>query len=151
MSREKNHFREIGLHDFVVKAWPVNCGSRSTLSGWIEKAFIAFPDVDLEKEAKKAFMWEAARPSRTKKSIRRFLTNWWSNSQDRFAGKPAKVVPIEAAKWLRRNNKAPDYLFKSWVGDRGLSEGSIESFCDYFALAKPECFEEVMDVYREGM
>ena len=56
--------REQELYDFMMEAWPGRCGDKSTLPRWLGKAQLAFPSVDLVKEAKKAFMWEAARPSR---------------------------------------------------------------------------------------
>ena len=143
--------REQELYDFMMEAWPGRCGDKSTLPRWLGKAQLAFPSVDLVKEAKKAFMWEAARPSRTKKSVRRFLTNWWANSQERAAGKPASVVPIEAARWLKRHNKAPDFLFKRWVDKRGIDNEQIDAFCAYFGVAVPYCYEELIELYEEGM
>ena len=140
--------REQELYDFILEAWPGRYGDRSTLPNWLGKARLAFPSVDLVKEAKKAFMWEAARPSRTKKSIRRFLTNWWANSQERAAGKPASVVPIEAARWLRKHNKAPDYLFKRWVARKGIDNEQIDAFCSYFGIETPYCYEELIDLYE---
>jgi hypothetical protein len=140
-------FRDTELHDFLLKAFPKRLGNTDTLMGWCSKATVAFPDVDLVKEARKALLWEAERPSRTKKDVRAFLRNWWSRSQENFEAGGAKVVPIAAVKWLRKNNKSPDYLLDRWCAKRGgLTRESIASFCQYFAIAPPLSADEVIEV-----
>ena len=130
-----------------LRHFPRDLATPTPLWVWCSKATVAFPDVDLVKEARKALLWEAERPSRTKKDIRGFMRNWWSRSQENFETGGAKVVPIAGVKWLRKNNKSPDYLLDRWCAKRGgLNRESIASFCLYFGTAPPLSADEVIEV-----
>ena len=143
--------REQELYDFVLSAWPKRHGDTKTLRGWVGKAFLAYPDVDLLVEARKASLWEAERPSNTKRSIRRFLSNWWSKSQSKEPGRRARVVSIGAVRWLKKNNKNPDYAFENWVRGREVTPESVLEFCSYASTTEPISAEEVVTIFLEGM
>ncbi len=144
-------FRDTELHDFLIEAFPGRLGKTDSLMGWCSKAVLAFPDVNLVNEARKALLWEAERPSRSKKDIRAFLRNWWSRSQESFDSGGGQVVLLEAARWLRKNNKSPDYLLDRWCARRGgLTKDSISSFCQYFGVMPPSSAEEVIKVRGEA-
>ena len=143
--------RKMELHDFVSTAWPKRHGDAGTLMGWVEKAFLAYPDVDLLTEARKASLWEAERPSNTKRSIRRFLSNWWSKSQSKEPGRRARVVSIGAVRWLKKNNKSPDYAFENWVRGREVTPEAVLEFCSYASTTEPFSPEEVVTIFLEGV
>ncbi len=138
------------LSGFIIGTWGISAGVASTLPDWIRRAQVSFPDVDLMKEARRAAMWEAARPSRKKKNIRMFLTNWWSRSQDSIESGPAPVVSISAARWVSKNNKKPDFLFSSWVDGRGaITEALVEEFSKCFGVDLPESPSEVVRLLKK--
>ena len=146
-------FTDIELEEFVVSVWPKRHGDSSALKPWIKKARIAFPDVDLLMEARKAAVWEAEKVSNTKRSAKRFLTNWWGRTQER-AGEDksaCRVVSLSAVRWLSKHNKHPDYLFERWVRRRGVDEAAVLSFCDYFGIPNPDSAAEVVEVFLKGV
>jgi hypothetical protein len=143
--------KEKALHDFIVEAWPKSHGDKKTLDAWIKKAYIAFPDSDLIGEAKRAFMWEAARPSREKKSARRFLSNWWVRSTKKLPYEVPKATPLGAVRWLKRHNKEPDYLFESWARGKDVTPQAVLEFCGYMGADPPESCKDVVSVFLEGV
>jgi len=144
--------RERELYDFVIAAWPKRCGDDRTLMGWIEKAFLAFPDVDLLLEARKAAMWEAEKRANQKKSVRRFLTNWWARSEPVVRRRPgAKVVSLSAVRWLNRYNRSPDFLFERWARGKGVDSELVLSFCTYMGATAPDNCDEVVEVFLGGV
>ena len=135
------------LSGFILGTWGVSAGLAKTLPDWVRKAQVTFPDVDLMKEARRAAMWEAARPSRKKKSVRMFLTNWWSRTQESVDSGPSRVVSLSAARWLKKNNKSPDFLFDSWVEGRGeVTEGLVVEFSGCFGVDAPAEPSEVVSL-----
>ena len=133
------------LSGFILGTWGVSAGLAKTLPDWIRKAQVTFPDVDLMKEARRAAMWEAARPSRKKKNVRMFLTNWWSRSQENIDSGPSRVVSLSAARWLKKNNKSPDFLFDSWVEGKGeVTAGLVVEFSSCFGVDAPSDPYEVV-------
>jgi hypothetical protein len=141
------------LESFIVSVWPKRHGKTSELMPWIKKARVAFPDVDLLMEARKAAVWEAEKISNNKKSAKRFLTNWWGRTQQRAIGETpvARVVSLSAVRWLSKNNKEPDYLFEKWARKRGVDETSVLSFCNYFDVSRPDSALEVVEVFLKGV
>lgn len=142
--------REKELYDFLVKGFRGRLGNPDTMAEWLRRVSVAFPDVDLVADARKALVWEAERPTRAKKDVRAFLRNWWSRSQQNLDEGSAPVISISAVKWLRKNNKSPDYLVDRWVEQRGpLTEDTIRDFCGYFGVTQPASVEELIRVYKE--
>tara|TARA_R100001079_G_scaffold19134_1_gene9617 strand:+ start:806 stop:1255 length:450 start_codon:yes stop_codon:yes gene_type:complete len=147
-------FTDSELYDFVVETWPSGHGDADSLLKWVKAARIAFPTVDLLAEARKAALWESERPSNKKKSARRFLRNWWSRAGEWSAEKkaPEVVVPISAARWVRRHNRKPDFYFEKWVDGRGLQidAESVREFCFYANASFPEDVEAVVSLLKGG-
>ena len=141
---------ERDLYDFILKAWPKAHGDSETLAAWISRAQLAFPDVNLLEDARKAAVWEAERPSNSKKSARRFLRNWWARSQESVKP-PAPVVSLSAVRWLSKNNKHPDYLFENWARGKGVDETAVLEFCDYIGVSRPDDPHEVVSVFLGGV
>ena len=135
------------LHRFIVTAWPKRHGSGETLDSWLSKAFMAFPDVDLIGEARRAAMWEEERASNKKRGARRFLTNWWARTPQSFEKDPAPVVSISAARWLKKNSKYPDYLFEKWARGSDINEESVLRFCEYSGASRPDSPAEVVSLF----
>jgi hypothetical protein len=96
-------------------------------------------------------MWEAARPSREKKNARRFLSNWWVRSTKKLPYEVPKATPLGAVRWLKRNNKEPDYLFESWACGKVMIPQVVIDFCKYMGADQPESFEDVVSVFLEGV
>lgn len=142
--------KAVELREFIVKAWPKSHGEADTLDVWLSKAAMAFPDVDLLADARKAAVWEAEKASNKKKSARRFLTNWWSRTQ--ASSKPvAPVVSLSAVRWLSKNNKHPDYVFEAWARGKEVTPLAVVEFCNYMGVTAPDSCEEVVDVFLRGV
>jgi hypothetical protein len=142
------------LRRFMIEVWPRRHGESDSLMGWLSRAQMAFPDVDLLNEARKAAVWESEKASNKKKSARRFLTNWWGRTQE-SSKKDAPVVSLDAVRWLSKNNKHPDYKFEAWVhldpeGGRNTPE-AVMAFCGYMGVTPPSSCEEVIDVFLGGV
>ena len=143
------------ISGYLMGLWDVGLGSSKTLSSWVEKALVAYPGVDLIKEARRAAVWEAAMPSRKKKDIRRFLSNWWSRTQEsaekRGEGKTNTVVSISSMRWLKRADRAPERTLSRWMKGKGdLTPELIEKFSSYYSVPLPASAEEVVSLYRGG-
>lgn len=137
---------------YISSVWKVGLGRSSSLPGWIEKAQVAFPSVDLFEESRKAHLWEASRPSRKKKDIRRFLTNWWSKAQtySEKRGGETVVVSIDSMRWLKRADRSPENNLSRWLKDKGeLSPELIEKFCSYYGVPLPDDSPAVVSLYKE--
>jgi hypothetical protein len=137
---------------YMSSVWEVGLGDSSSLPGWVEKAQKAFPSVNLFEEARKAHLWEASRPSRKKKDIRRFLTNWWSKAQT-YSEKRGEgggvVVSIDSMRWLKRANRAPEKTLSRWLkGKGGLSPELIQKFCSYYGVPLPNSSSSVIEMYE---
>ena len=63
---------------YLRETWePKKLGKPETLSAWVDSQIAANPGVDLLLEAKRARGWELSNPSKMKKLVRRYLSNWW--------------------------------------------------------------------------
>jgi hypothetical protein len=136
---------------YMSSVWEVGLGDSSSLPGWVEKAQKAFPGVDLLTEIRRAAMWEAARPSRKKKDIRRFLSNWWSRTQKDLEkrGEGGVVVSIDSMRWLKRADRAPEKNLSRWLKDKGgLSPELIQKFCSYYGVPLPNSSSSVIEMYE---
>ena len=136
---------------YMSSVWEGGLGDPSSLPGWVEKAQKAFPGVDLLTEIRKAAMWEAARPSRKKKDIRRFLTNWWSRAQKDLEkrGEGGVVVSIDSMRWLKRADRAPEKTLSRWLKGKGaLSPELIQKFCSYYGVPLPNSSSSVIEMYE---
>jgi hypothetical protein len=58
-------------------------GAFSGINGFAEVWSKAFPAIDIESETAKAAAWLVANPKNKKSNYARFLTNWFSRSQDK--------------------------------------------------------------------
>lgn len=142
------------LHDFIVEVWPAGHGDADSLLKWVKAARIAFPNLDLLTEARKAALWEAERPSNKKKSARRFLRNWWIRASEwAEEKKPAdNVVSLSAARWVSKNNRKPDFYFEGWLRSKGMevTEESVKDFCFYACVTYPEDPKAVVALLKGG-
>ena len=150
--RETDVYKIMG---YLMGLWETGLGSPKTLKGWVEKALVAYPGVDLATEARRAAVWEASRPSRRKKDIRRFLSNWWSRAQTgaekRGDGRTNTVVSISSMRWLKRADRAPEKNLSRWMKGRGeLTPELIEEFSSYYSVPLPSSSEEVVSLYKGG-
>jgi len=148
--RETDVYKIMG---YLMGLWDVGLGSPKGLKSWVEKALVAYPGVDLMAEARRAAVWEAARPSRKKKDVRRFLSNWWSRTQTdaerRGSGRVNTVVSIDSMRWLRRADRAPEKNLSRWMKGKGeLTPRLIEKFSNYYSVPLPTSAEEVVSLYR---
>lgn len=141
---------EKDLYEFILKVWPKAHGDSDSLASWISRARLAFPDVNLLEDARKASVWEAEKASNGKKSARRFLRNWWARSQE-SSSPVAPVVSLSAVRWLSKNNKHPDFLFESWARGKVVDERAVLEFCGYIGVTRPDDPEEVVSVFLRGV
>ena len=144
---------ERDLSGFILEVWPKRCGDEATLAPWIRRAGLAFPDVDLFAETRKAAVWEAEKASNSKRSVRRFLTNWWARTQE-SSSSVAPVISLSAVRWLSKNNKAPDFQFENWVRLDPTSRSApaaVLDFCTYMGVSCPDSCEEVVTVFLNGV
>ena len=140
---------ERDLSKFILEVWPKSCGDERTLVSWVKRAKMAFPDVNLLEETRKAAAWEAEKASNSKKSIRRFLTNWWGRSQASSV-RSSPVVYLSAIRWLRKHNKRPDFMFENWARDKEVTSELVLEFSAYLGVAAPEDPDEVVAVFLRG-
>ena len=76
---------------------------------YLDKWKDTFPAVDIVQEMKQAALWLATNPKKRKKDVRRFLTNWFSKSQERGGGLPSNPVSRGAGRpAARRSTPDPD-------------------------------------------
>tara|TARA_A100000172_G_scaffold67263_1_gene47003 strand:+ start:325 stop:789 length:465 start_codon:yes stop_codon:yes gene_type:complete len=147
--RETDVYKIMG---YLMGLWNTGLGSSRTLKDWVEKSLVAYPGVDLTLEARRAAVWESSRPSRKKKDIRRFLSNWWSRAQQnadrRGDGKGNTVVSIDSMRWLKRADKAPEKTLSRWMKGRGdLTPELVEKFSSYYSVPMPDSVPEVINLY----
>ncbi len=140
---------------YLMGLWDTGLGSPSGLKAWVEKSLVAYPGVDLTAEARRAAVWESARPSRKKKDVRRFLSNWWSraqtNAEKRGNGRTNTVVSISSMRWLKRADRAPEKKLTRWMKGKGeLTPELVEKFSSYYSVPLPASAEEVVSLYRGG-
>ena len=65
---------------------------------------------------------------------------------------PKSVVPgIAAEKWLSMYNSKPDYLLKSFLRGKDISEMYVHRFVSYQQVKPPANVGEVVRVYRDRM
>ena len=133
---------------YIASHWGRRAGDPQTLADWVGVAKETFPDVDLLAESRKAAMWEADRPSRQKKIVRRFLTNWWGRAQQSADKSSAPVVCLDSVRWLKVNNRVPEKKLSNWLRGRGpLTEEKVREFCKYYECALPSSIDEVLKLY----
>ena len=131
---------------FMEESWPGLVGESETLSAWIQSCSDAYPGVDLLREAKAALAWTLEKPENKRTAIRQFLRNWWRKSM------PKSVVSgIAAEKWLRMYNSKPDYLLKSFLRGKDISETYVHRFVAYQQVKPPSSVTEVVRLYRDNM
>ena len=134
------------LAAFMQGAWPGLVGEAGTLCDWIGSCANAYPGVDLLGEAKAALAWTLEKPDNQRTAIRQFLRNWWRKSMPRNA-----VVGIAPKKWLRMYNSKPDYLLKSFLRGKDISETYVHRFVSYQQVKPPANVGEVVRLYRDRM
>ena len=140
------------ISGYLSSVWEMGLGDLPSLPAWVEKAQKAFPGVDLLVESRKAHLWEAARPSRKKKDIKRFLTNWWSKCQSyaEKRGGETVVVSIDSMRWLKRADREPEKNLSRWLKGKGaLTPSLIEKFSTYYGVPLPEDSPSVVTLYEE--
>ena len=77
---ERPHAHEaVGFEKYLNEQWGELVNRGKPLHGWIALQQDAHPSMDLLAEAKKARAWELSQ-KKPKRSIRRFLTNWFSRA-----------------------------------------------------------------------
>lgn len=141
-----NRDRVDSLELFMEESWPGLVGEAETLSAWIQSCSNAYPGVDLLREAKAALAWTLEKPGNERKSIRQFLRNWWRKSMPKD-----DISGIAAEKWLRMNNSKPDYLLKSFLRGKDISETYVHRFVSYQQVKPPSSATEVVRLYRDNM
>jgi len=134
------------LAAFMQEAWPGLVGEAGTLCDWIGSCANAYPSVDLLGEARGALAWTLEKPENQRTAIRQFLRNWWRKAMPRNV-----VAGIAPEKWLRMYNSKPDYLLKSFLRGKDISETYVHRFVSYQQVKPPANVGEVVRLYRDRM
>ena len=105
--------REGSLESWLVETWGVLATKGKPLSDWCAAQETAHPHSDLLQEAKKARAWELTKGV-SKKSIRRFLSNWF-NRADEFKEDREKVIEKKANRghWSKMSLREVELAIKS--------------------------------------
>ena len=113
---ERPHAHEASFEEYVNKQWGELINRGKPLHEWITLQQDAHPTMDLLAEAKKARAWELSQ-KKPKRSIRRFLANWFSRAEN-FS----KEVEIRAEggvkHWSGLNKRERDNAIRSGSRER---------------------------------